>query len=99
MKKVVTLFLLLWVVVGCSDATGSDSDSLVRIGLGRRNYKYVEVVANEHQYGIYFTGAVEAIDTFWIDVPSVDTLTLIPLLDVNRYYRVHPVNDSVYHLR
>ena len=101
MKNIFILSLVLAVFLSCSDTVSGGSEAnveTVRIGLKNRDYRYVEVIYNDKQIGTYYTGGTEYIDTHWIDVPDADTITLIPVDSDCKYYRIHPVQDSVYRL-
>ena len=83
----------------CEEHTGSvASVDMVRIGLSHTSYQYVEVIANDVEYGVHYVGGTPYVDTHWMEVPNVDTVTMITRKE-NEIFRIHPVLDSVYDLR
>ena len=100
MKNIILLSVVLSFLVGCSDTavSGGGEVSTITIGLKNRGYRYVELISENKQIGVFYTGEVEHVETYWLEVPDVDTVTLIPVDSDCKYYRIHSVQDSVYRL-
>ncbi|MCP4255938.1 MAG: hypothetical protein GY774_00255 [Planctomycetes bacterium] len=117
MKKILFLLVMLFTFLSCSDddhectlPAGSQVDEVqeVNIGLTKRNYSYVGIVNDGifycwgdavtfNEFGLNTT----AVDTLWIGVPAVDSITVIAeqRSGTSQRFRVPVVADSVYSLR
>ncbi len=115
MKKILLLLAVLFALLSCSDdhecnlPEGYHEDvKEVSIGLTKRNYSYVGIVNDGifHCWGDAVTFAenglnTTAVDTLWIGVPAVDSITIITEQRTgdSQRFRVPVVADSVYSVR
>ena len=83
-----------------SNGSGSTTET-VNIGLSKRQYQYFEVFdADGSLYKLHYVYNGSLVDTMFVDVPAVDTISVIFHNNGTiEFERVHPVADSVYWFR
>lgn len=113
MKKLIILIIALLIAVGCESTIDGSGDSngqtvinTVSIGLTGRNYEYAEVYDSDGSFHkLYYTATNSLADTMYVDVPYVDTVTMITYNvsesddDICNVVRFAPVADSVFKFR